>query len=205
MAVTKVAPDTRDEKRLLRQCTVRAAATPDLTEAQRLNAITFDYNTAVLKNVENADDGTVRTLNLRGAITKTLLKTYWAGVSKHATVALRGSATVRVRGPGRGAGGGRGAEKGIGAGGGRGEGRGGQGQEDARGTGRGGANRPRPVDHASRVAQGSEREEVFTMTDEAIDGLGTNELKRVLRRLEGEFGGMFLQERCGSARTQGEA
>ena len=76
MAMTTVTPETHDEKRLLRQCTARAAATPDFTEAQRLNAISFDYNTAVLKNVENVDNGTVRTLNLRGAITKTLLKAY---------------------------------------------------------------------------------------------------------------------------------
>ena len=37
--------------------------------------------------------------------------------------------------------------------------------------------------HASRGAQG----EVFFMTDEAIDSLGANALKRKLRALEGGF------------------
>ena len=71
---------------LLRQCTARAVSIPDLTGTQRLSAISFDYNSAVLNNVENVDNGAVRTFKLGGAVTTTLLKKYWAQISKQATV-----------------------------------------------------------------------------------------------------------------------
>ena len=51
-----------------------------------------------------------------------------------------------------------------------------------------GANHPRAVGHASKVAQGTRRVGVFTMTGEAFDCLGADELTRVLLGFEGDFG-----------------
>ena len=100
---------------------------------------------------------------------------------KGTTVDERGLCSIQrrvafVRGRRRSAGGGCGTDTGGGAGVNAVQ----EGQKKGSGAGRREANRPGAVGHASQVAQGARWVEVFTMTDEAFDGLGADELTQVL-------------------------
>lgn len=234
MAMTTVTPTTKEEEDLAAECTARERSTYG-DGPQVLKAAAMEYNSVVLRNLQDAKNNYVA-LMFRGTVTDTVLKKYWAGLSKFTTAPLLGASKGGGRGRGAGGGcgaekgggvgGGRGTEKGSGAGGGRGSGMGrrsgrGRGSGEGRGAvGEGGAGggrgaaggggagggrgagrgsdaatggHPRPVGpvgpvgQTSRGVQGTGLGPVLSMTDETIDGLSANELKKTLRGVEGGF------------------
>lgn len=196
-----IVPTTKDEVNLAFTCTAEAKSSPkNKTWDDVLVSASFRYNVVVVSNTflagrSGSSAGQAEIKDLRGPVDAQTFKDFGIQSSKFASGPLR-EAAVKWTAPAPGAVGAAGQGTGRGKGAGRGKGRGGGRRGDAS-TGAGSSPPPAgpppagpppagtPLPAGPPPAGNAGPGEVLELTDDDIDALGTNMLRRTLRSLQG--------------------